>query len=170
MRISRATEKDAKEILPVAVSSFLDAHGHSASQKEIEHYMNENFGVAKLETELANPNNIFFVTKKQREVLGYAKISLNTPNPNISEEKTTKLERLYIHKKAYGTGISKALLSHSIDFAKTHQQKIMWLHVWVENKRAISFYQKMGFTTVGHYEFKLSENHYNPNFVMSKTL
>ena len=50
--------------------------------------------------------------------------------------------------------------------SKKKQQKGIWLAVWVENKRAIKFYQKAGFKIVGKYDFQISKTHSNPNHIM----
>jgi ribosomal protein S18 acetylase RimI-like enzyme len=42
----------------------------------------------------------------------------------------------------------------------------VWLAVWTENHRAIDFYKKIGFKKVGDYDFKISENHSNPNHIL----
>jgi ribosomal protein S18 acetylase RimI-like enzyme len=157
---------DAKAILDIAIPSFLDAHGHSASKREIEAYVKSNFSLSKIKNELSLNENIFFLAEVEKQICAYSKISLNKSNENIQSHELVKLERLYVHPRFYGKGIAPELLEHNIAFSKRNDQKGMWLHVWTENKRAISFYRKMGFKVVGDFNFKISESHYNPNFVM----
>jgi len=54
----------------------------------------------------------------------------------------------------------------SLGLSKKNQQKGVWLEVWVENYRAISFYSKMGMKNVGSYDFPVSKTHSNPNHIM----
>ena len=42
----------------------------------------------------------------------------------------------------------------------------MWLNVWVENYRAIKFYEKNDFKKVADISFKISETRFNPNYQM----
>jgi len=97
---------------------------------------------------------------------GYSKITLNTPNKNIISENVTYLSRLYLLEEFYGLDLGKELFSFNIKFSKKQQQNGIWLAVWVENYRAISFYKKMGFTIVGSHDYKISETHSNPNHIM----
>lgn len=166
LNIRRANKTDAQAILDIAIPSFLDAHGHSAEKSEIETYVKTNFSLNAIEKELDSNGNIFFISSVQNRICAYSKISLNQSNENIKSEALTKLERLYVHPSEYGKGIALELLQANIQFSKQNSQKGMWLHVWTENKRAISFYRKMGFEVIGNYDFKVSDTHYNPNFVM----
>mgnify|MGYP000515969351 CR=1 FL=1 len=49
---------------------------------------------------------------------------------------------------------------------KENKQAGIWLAVWVENQKGISFYKKMGFKKVGDFNFKISETHSNPNHIL----
>jgi len=164
--IHRADKKDAQAILDIAIPSFLDAHGQSASKSEIEIYVQANFTLKAVQNELNTSENIFFIAAVQNYVCAYSKISLNQENENIRIKELVKLERMYVDPTSFGKGIARDLLLHNINFSKQNGQKGMWLHVWTENKRAISFYRKMGFEIVGNFDFKISDSHYNPNYVM----
>jgi ribosomal protein S18 acetylase RimI-like enzyme len=69
-------------------------------------------------------------------------------------------------KEYYDLSLGKALFNFNISLAKNNKQSGVWLAVWIENHRAISFYKKMGFKRVGNYDFKISENHSNPNHIL----
>lgn len=166
LNIRRASKTDAKSILDIAIPSFLDAHGHSASESEINQYVKSNFSLRAFEEELDNKENLFFISSDENRINAYSKISFNQYNENIKSSHLVKLERLYVDPLTYGKGIAQELLKHNIDFSKQEGQQGMWLNVWVENKRAISFYDKMGFKVVGAFDFKISDKHYNPNHVM----
>ena len=62
--------------------------------------------------------------------------------------------------------LNKELFKFNMEFAKQNNQKGIWLAVWIENKRAINFYLKMGFKKVGKFDFKISETHSNPNHIL----
>ena len=51
-----------------------------------------------------------------------------------------------------------------MQLAKRNYQKGIWLYVWKENTRAYHFYLKSGFKVIGEHDFKISENHSNPNY------
>jgi ribosomal protein S18 acetylase RimI-like enzyme len=165
-QIIRATTKDAKLLSKVGKASFLVAHGHSASKEDIKNYVALNFSEDNFLLELENPENLYFLISYNNKIAGYSKIVLNTVNENITATNTTLLSRIYLLKEFYGLHLGKELLNFNVNFSKQNKQSGIWLAVWIENKRAINFYQKMGFLKVGKYDFKISETHYNPNHIL----
>ncbi|WKD84775.1 Spermidine/spermine N(1)-acetyltransferase [Polaribacter huanghezhanensis] len=164
--ITKAKLTDAKILAQLAKETFLPAHGHSASKEDVDMYVSENFNETTFIKELSNPENHYYLMYHNNTLAGYSKITLNTPNKNISSNTVTCLSRLYVLKEFYGLQLGKKLFDFNIEFTKQHQQQGIWLHVWIENQRAINFYTKMGFTIVGTYDFKISATHTNPNYVM----
>jgi diamine N-acetyltransferase len=100
------------------------------------------------------------------EPVAYSKIIFNSTYYHISIPEITKLERLYILKEYLDLKLGSILFNFNVNLSKQNNQKGMWLFVWEKNQRAINFYIKNGFETIGLYDFKLSENHSNPNYQM----
>jgi ribosomal protein S18 acetylase RimI-like enzyme len=98
-------------------------------------------------------------------MIGYSKIIYNSPTVFVEEKQVCKLERLYILQSHYDKKLGWKLFEHNLNLAKSNQQKGFWLTVWTENNRAIKFYERIGFSTVGVVDFKVG-NQYNPNYVM----
>jgi ribosomal protein S18 acetylase RimI-like enzyme len=86
----------------------------------------------------------------------------------MNESHFAKLERLYLLKEFYDKKLGNALFQFNCDLAKQHSQKGIWLFVWTGNHRAIRFYDKAGFKIIGSHNFKISEDHSNPNHQMLK--
>lgn len=166
IHITKAKIKDIKELVQVAKDSFLPAHGHSAPKKDIENYILEHFSEDHFMKELSNLNNHYYIIYHNKKLAGYSNITLNTPNKNIASKNVTYLSRLYLLKEFYGIQLGKELFDFNIKFSAQQNQIGIWLAVWVENHRAISFYKKMGFTIVGSFDYKISETHSNPNHIM----
>ncbi len=97
-------------------------------------------------------------------MIGYSKIVLNYDSENIELKNITKLERLYSLQEFNSLKLGQSLLKHNIQLAKQNHQKRMWLYVWKENMRAYHFYLKSGFKNIGENDFKITENHSNPNY------
>jgi ribosomal protein S18 acetylase RimI-like enzyme len=165
-RITKATTQNAKQLAPIAKEAFLTAHGHSAPKEDIANYVAANFSEANFAEELSNPENQYYIIHYQSKIAGYSKITFNTGNENIVSENVTYMSRLYLLKEFYGLNLGKELFDFNINLSKRHQQKGMWLAVWIENHRAINFYTKRGFNIVGKYDFRISNTHSNPNHIM----
>lgn len=132
-------------------------------------YAANSFSEAACRSELGDPANLFHAVFYGGKPAGYSKIVCNCPHPAIGLKPVTKLERLYLLQSFYDLKLGHQLLQQAIDLSKRAGDKGMWLNVWKENKRAILFYEKAGFETVGESRFVLTEAHANPAWVMLLT-
>lgn len=164
--IVKATVKDANFLSKLSVDTFLPAHGHSAPKEDIENYLTENFSEENFLIELSNTKNEYYLFYVDDKIAGYSKVVFNQSNKNINSKNITYMSRLYFLKEYYGLGLGKILFDFNINLCKENKQTGIWLAVWVENQKGISFYKKMGFQKVGDYDFKISETHVNPNHIL----
>ena len=164
--IRKAITKDAALLAQIGSLSFIQSHGHSASEEVVRNYVKEKFNQAVLSEELNDPQNIYYIIFVDDRPVGYSKIVLSAKHPEILVENITKLERLYLLKDVYGLKVGGELFRWNVDLSKKAGEAGMWLYTWKENLRAINFYQKNGFVIIGSYDFALSPTHSNPNHVM----
>ncbi len=164
--INRANIFHAKLLSELTKTTFLVPHGHSAPKEEIDKYIDKNFNIKNLKEELSDSNNIYHLIEYNGEVAGFSKIVLNQKNENLPIQNTAMLSRIYLLEKFYDLSLGKKLLKFNINLVKENNQIGIWLAVWTENHRAISFYKKMRFKKIGNYDFKISENHSNPNHIL----
>lgn len=164
--IKRATAESSSVLAEIGRISFLESHGHSASKKDIDQYVAEKYTEAIFRNELKVENNIYHIIYAENKPAGYSKIILNTSHQNVTLPNTTKLERLYLLKEYYGMKVGQELFHYNLSLSKQQNQLGMWLFVWKENTRAINFYHSAGFEIIGSHDFKISENHSNPNHQM----
>lgn len=162
----RMTPADAALLARIGGTSLLESHGHSAPAEIMQQYVENSFSEEACRTELTDGNNIFTAVVYNQEPVGYSKVILRTPHSLVDLQPVTKLERLYLLKDYYGHKLGHQLLQEAIRFSESCGDKGMWLDVWQENYRAIRFYQKQGFETVGESRFVLTETRTNPIWVM----
>ncbi len=164
--INKADKKDFELLAKLGKQTFIESHGHSASAADINAYVEEKYSYDSFKKELENENNIYYTIYHDGRPSGYSKIILNSTDENIPSPNVTKLERLYLLKEFYDLKLGLALFNHNIQISKENNQLGMWLFVWKENRRAVKFYKLNGFKIIGDYDFKISENHSNPNYKM----
>jgi ribosomal protein S18 acetylase RimI-like enzyme len=164
--IVKAKAEDFQLLADIGKVSFIESHGNSASPEVIDSYVNAKYNYDLFKQELNESQNIYHIIYYDKQPAGYSKIILNSQHSNIQIESITKLERLYLLKEFYNLKIGLQLFDFNIEFSKQNNQKGIWLFVWKENQRAVSFYKKNGFEIIGSYDFKLTENHSNPNHQM----
>jgi ribosomal protein S18 acetylase RimI-like enzyme len=165
-QIKKASIKDAKILSKIAKTSFLPAHGHSAPKKDIDNYLAENFSEENFIKELSDSKNEYHLFYVDDKIAGYSKIIFDQPNGNIAPKNVTYMSRLYFLKEFYGLGFGKELFDFNIKLCKENKQSGIWLAVWLENQKGISFYKKMGFKKVGDFDFEISATHSNPNHIL----
>lgn len=164
--IKKATLIDLTLLTQLAKTSFIESHGHSGPEKDINSYVEKNFTLEIVETEIKDPKNNYYIIYYNNKAAGFSNIIFNAPYESIKEETITKLSRLYLTKEFTGLKLGKALFEFNVTLSKQNAQTGMWLYVWTENKPALRFYEKAGFIKVEDTFFKISETHSNPNYIM----
>jgi diamine N-acetyltransferase len=160
------TIDDAPLLATVGRQTLLESHGHSAPAEVMQAYVDRSFSEAACRAELEDSGNIFYGAFYEGALAGYFKIIMSVPHPAVALQPSTKLERLYLLNTYLDLKLGHQLLQKAIELSKAAGEKSMWLNVWKENGRAIRFYEKQGFVTVGESDFVLTEAHSNPNWVM----
>lgn len=164
--IIKATVKDNFLLAELAETTFLESHGHSAAPADINSYIQGKYTPAVLAEELADPANIYHLLYYGDAPAGFSKIMLNSGHEDIPEPNVTKLERIYMLKEYYGKKLGHALFQHIRQLSQRECQAGMWLYVWKQNTRAVDFYTREGFRVIGSHDFRISDNHTNPNHRM----
>ncbi len=164
--IRKAEIIDDEIISKLGKQSFFDAHELSAPKEELETYLNEKLSEEKIAIELKDEKNIFHLLFFENELAGYSKIIYNTPPPQLPDiTDACKLERIYFLQKFYGKKLGLKLFNFNKELCIKNNQSGMWLTVWVGNERAIDFYEKLGFKTIGEIIFNVGKIQ-SPNLVM----
>lgn len=166
IEIIKASANDAQLLADIGKQTLLESHGHSAPKADMDAYVNKNYSAEFFQNELCDPANIYHIIYHDGQPAGYSKIILDYTHTNIEMQHVTKLERIYLLKEFYELKLGRELLNFNMELSKSNKQAGMWLFVWKENPRAISFYLKNGFKIIGSHDFKISETHSNPNHIM----
>ena len=164
--IKKATLKNASLLSKLSIAAFIPAHGHSAPKDVVDGYIAANFSEENFRKELSNPNFQYHILYYKEEIAGFSKVIFNQKNEHVVDKSTTKMERLYLLQEFYNLGLGKELLNFNITLAKDNKQAGIWLFVWIENLKAITFYKKMGFKEVGIGDFVLSPTKSNRNHIL----
>jgi ribosomal protein S18 acetylase RimI-like enzyme len=68
-----------------------------------------------------------------------------------------EIERIYVLGQYQSKKVGQLLFEKAIETAKQLSASYIWLGVWEENSRAISFYKRNGFEVFDKHVFKLGE-------------
>ncbi len=158
--IRQADLIDAEPLSALAYTTFYDAFaGHPKNAPDdLADYMSKAFSREQIASELADQRCIFLIAEIDGEYAGYAKLILESSEPDIMGEEPVELSRLYSHQKFLGQGVGQALMDACFERAREKGCDSMWLGVWEFNPRAKRFYEKNGFTEVGSHTFLLGSD------------
>lgn len=83
----------------------------------------------------------------------------------ITTRPTAELSKCYVMPGHHGAGVASALMTMTLDAARSRGAAAVWLGVNEENAKAQRFYAKSGFSPVGRKRFLVGDA-YEHDFVL----
>ena len=154
----RITLDDLEKLQKIGRQTFEETFSESNSEENMRNYLEEGFSKEKLTAELNDKNSEFYFATKNDEVIGYLKVNFGESQTELKDSKALEIERIYVSKEFHGKGVAPILYNKAIEIAKQKSADYVWLGVWEENPRAISFYKKNGFVEFDKHIFKLGDD------------
>ncbi len=158
IEIKKATLNDIDQLQKIGRQTFQETFSESNSEENMKNYLEEGFSNEKLTAELNDVNSEFYFATLDNEVIGYLKINFGESQTELKDSKALEIERIYVSKEFHGKSIGQLLYDKAIQIAKLKNADYVWLGVWEENPRAISFYKKNGFVEFDKHIFKLGND------------
>ena len=156
--INKITTEDVKALQSISRQTFYETFAESNSEKDMRHYLEDNLSIEKLTSELSSENSEFYFSTENNDVIGYLKLNFSTSQTELKEEQSVEIERIYVLNAYHGKKVGQLLFDKAIEVAKERKALYVWLGVWEENPRAISFYKKNGFMEFDKHIFKLGDD------------
>jgi ribosomal protein S18 acetylase RimI-like enzyme len=168
--IRLASVDDASELTGVAGRLFEQAFGAANEPENMRVYLAAAFSPDAQTEELADPERATFVaTDPHGTPIGYAMLRRGRLAAGVIAIKPVELQRIYVDSAWHGRRLGDALMERCIEQARAWGCDVLWLGVWQENPRAIAFYRRAGFVTVGVQTFMLGRD-LQHDFVMARSL
>ena len=150
--IRRATSSDASALSVFAGSVFCLGCPRTAPA-DLAAYISAELSAARFLSLLEDPNIIVLLAESSRRIVAYMVVVLRSAHANLSAPVSAEFRKLYVDPVYHGTGLASALLHCALSIVQSDAPRPIWLSVFSENPRAISFYRKWGFEVVGTQEF-----------------
>ncbi|UGS22630.1 GNAT family N-acetyltransferase [Flavobacterium channae] len=157
IRIMKADLQDVEKLQKIGKETFFETFSESNSDENMQKYLIEGFSIEKLTTELTDTNAEFYFAVFDEEVIGYLKLNFGDSQTELKDNKALEIERIYVSKEFHGKNIGQLLYDKAIEVANQKNADYVWLGVWEENPRAISFYKKNGFVEFDKHIFRLGD-------------
>lgn len=155
--VQELVSDDLDELVEVSVSTFTEAYAGKNDPENFKKHLDEFFSKERLAQELANPNCHFYFIKQEKKTVAYMKINVDQAQTEPNHHDGIEIERIYVLDTHKGNGIGKLMIDKAIEIGKDLGKKYVWLGVWKENPKAISFYNQMGFEKMGTHVYQLGD-------------
>jgi diamine N-acetyltransferase len=155
IEIIRVTINDISQLQQIGKQTFYETFSAANTDESMTKYLNERFSVKKLTAELKDKNSEFYFALLANNAIGYLKLNFGQSQTELMDDKALEIERIYVLKEFYGKNVGQILCEKAIQIARQTYVEYIWLGVWENNLRAISFYKKNGFVEFDKHIFKL---------------
>ncbi|MEV6555175.1 GNAT family N-acetyltransferase [Nocardia sp. NPDC051756] len=152
--VDRAGLWDAEELSDVAAATFPLACPPEATADDIDIFITEALSGERFGEYLSDPAVTVLKAVAGDEIVGYAMLIEGDPaDPAVAAavglRPAVEINKMYVMPGHQGTGVSTALMYACLERAREGGFAAVWLGVNQENSRAVRFYSKHGFSTVG---------------------
>ncbi|MFD2574485.1 GNAT family N-acetyltransferase [Spirosoma soli] len=156
MTIRFATVADATLLTDLATTTLREAFGPPHNPAElVDEYIQSAITERIIEAELTDSRSTFFLLESaDGAAIGYAKLRRHAPPRRMRERNAIEIQRIYLLKSQVGQGQGRFLMQHCLDWAAEQGYAAVWLGVWEQNERALTFYKKAGFERFGYHYFQ----------------
>lgn len=154
--IRRAVVDDAALLAELGARTFRETFASANRPRDIETYVAKAFSKDGIEAALQDPACHFWIAyERSGDPIGYEKLREGASPACVRGVSPVEIQRIYVLEAAIGTGLGAALMRTALAWAERGEFDSVWLGVWERNTRAIEFYQRWGFATVGEHVFRL---------------
>ena len=146
--MSRISIRKAKiEDLPVIqkLSNTLGEQSHSFDNELGLMWANTKVGEKYYRERIAEQKGVCFVAEKEGEISGFISASIHEPDA-WRLMKRVEIDNIFVNEKHRGEGIGKSLINIVRDWAQKQHAKRIIVRAFTENTKALSFYQREGFS------------------------
>ncbi|WP_427134222.1 GNAT family N-acetyltransferase [Pseudarthrobacter sp. S9] len=172
--ILKADADDAAKLAELAAITFPLACPPGSPPEDIAAHLADTLSEDNFRVYLADPDITVLVIDAGGELRGYS-LLVDRPakDPHVAAALTVlpavELSKCYVHPDHHGLGVAAELMHASIGAAAATGAGGLWLGVNSQNARAIRFYEKSGFRTVGTKSFRMG-NTVEHDFVMERPI
>ncbi len=168
MKLRLAGPDDAAKLSLIGAASFLETFANDHPGDAVVAFTSDAHSVASWQAALALPDSdAWLVEEAAGSPIGYVMLVTATLPGTTSAD--AQIQRIYLLSKWQGTGLGKALLDAAEARARERGAARLVLSVYTKNVRAIAFYQRQGFTTIGTARFPGFDEAFS-DYVMAKPL
>jgi GNAT superfamily N-acetyltransferase len=154
VRYRDASAADAPALAAMGRRCFEETFGAHFPAEDMALHLERKFGADALPAEYLDPALRIRVAEQEGGIAAYVKLApIDLPVPH--EAGAMQINQLYVLAPWQGAGVAAALMEWAAETARAGGASALYLCVWEKGDRAIAFYRKQGFETVGTTPYRL---------------
>lgn len=166
--VEPARPEDAGAVALVGAATFLESYAGVIDGRALVRHCEEKQTPAVYGAAIADPGQRVWLARLDGAPVGY--LHLTAPDlPVPVQAGDLEIKRIYVLSRLHGSGLGRRLLDLAEDDARSRGAKTLLLGVYKGNTRALGFYGRMGFETVGEREFDVGGVTYH-DWVLGKAV
>jgi ribosomal protein S18 acetylase RimI-like enzyme len=166
--IRKAEERDASSLAAVSIEVWVNTYLRDGVSPVFADYVLAAFGAQKFRNAIGDPDLAIWVSENRTGIDGFVTVC-STAAPPLAGCSPLEITTLYVQPRHQSGGRGGALLRHALAHCRSMGGESAWLTVEAENRRAIDFYLRHGFTRIGSTDFAIADRAYE-NHVMRTDL
>ena len=115
--IKPITTDDAKKLQDIARITFKDTFYPYTAPDDMEKFLDEDYKISTLISEIENPDSRFFFLMKDDEVAGYLKIYVGKAQTEHLKPNSLEIERIYLLPSFQHKGLGSVLFDYAQEIA-----------------------------------------------------
>jgi ribosomal protein S18 acetylase RimI-like enzyme len=148
--IRRATVADAEALAEIGARTFYETFAADNTPEDMRLFLTSTWSPDLQRAEILDEGLDTLLACDSRGALaGFAQVRVAQPPAGIVVRAPVELKRFYVDKPWHGTGLARTLMEAAEQAARARAGREFWLGVFQRNERALAFYRKCGFRTVG---------------------
>lgn len=150
-------EQEANLLADISRTSFFQTFAPDNTEENMSLFLQHQFTAERIILEMGQPGNTHILALYNDEPAGYVFLKQRS-HPLLESWAALEISRIYCLQAFQGKGLGKAMMEYSIQLANQLQLDTLWLAVWKENAKALTFYKSFGFQIFGETDFMLGKD------------
>jgi len=146
--IRQTVPDDLAALSDLACRVYAATFGHALSEAELAAALQETKSEAYFQSVI--DTDAILIALDGDLPIGYVQICEMVLPVESAVPGSQQLNALYVDPAFHGKGVGKALLEAALALPRVRDGHTLYLDVWEENRRALSFYRRNGFEPVGY--------------------
>lgn len=154
LKVINGNWKHHAVLADIGAHTFYETFRPHNTEEDMQMYISLAYSISAIKQNLSKTNVHYFLGYLGNQDAGYVKL-IENPKDIKLEGRVMELEKIYLRKAFQGSGLATSLMNLAIEKSKELGFEKLYLGVWQENERAITFYKKMGFEVFDTRKFQL---------------